>query len=318
MAAMAYEKRLCILKQLKKGFSADGGLLTGAVYAERSGSELTVTPKIAGLAPLREGRYALAVWVGGARYCLELKGNTPLRVPEAPSLAEGFSVLLCFVRGEAEPVAFGCCGSAPSEYASLLSVFQTAVRREVAPLPEPFRDSAASEPFRAAENNYEPPARSLGQYDDEAIASSDYYEMTGGADSGNGDAAFPESAPQSENVNSDERAIPPFRLSRKGLTYYNQIAAKLKETMARFPRDERLCGIFPQSEWVKTSSGALLGVIYFEGLPRFLCVAMETEPPEEAKEASVFVPLTPYSDEEGMFVVFQDADTGEYVKVENS
>ena len=27
---MAYEKRVCVLKQVKKGFSADGGALTGA------------------------------------------------------------------------------------------------------------------------------------------------------------------------------------------------------------------------------------------------------------------------------------------------
>ena len=62
---MAYEKRLCVLKQIKKGFSADGSPLSGAVYAERMGSELTVTPRLAGIAPVKEGRYALAVWAGG-------------------------------------------------------------------------------------------------------------------------------------------------------------------------------------------------------------------------------------------------------------
>ena len=57
---MAYEKRVCVLKQMKKGFAADGGDLSGAVYAERLGSELTVTPRLLGLSPLKEGRYALA------------------------------------------------------------------------------------------------------------------------------------------------------------------------------------------------------------------------------------------------------------------
>ena len=51
---MAYEKRVCVVKQIKKGFSADGGALTGAVYAERLGGELTITPRIAGLSPLRD------------------------------------------------------------------------------------------------------------------------------------------------------------------------------------------------------------------------------------------------------------------------
>ena len=89
---MAYEKKLCILKQIGKGFTADGMPLMGAVYAERLGSDLTLTPRIAGLAPLREGRYALAAVVGRKEYCLELKGNTALRVPACPSLENGFAV----------------------------------------------------------------------------------------------------------------------------------------------------------------------------------------------------------------------------------
>ena len=93
---MAYEKRVCVLKQVKKGFSADGGALTGAVYAERLGSDLTLTPKIAGIAPLREGRYAFAVWVGGQTYCVEYGAS--MRIANAPSLSRGISVLLCFIR----------------------------------------------------------------------------------------------------------------------------------------------------------------------------------------------------------------------------
>ena len=127
---MAYEKKLCILKQIGKGFTADGMPLMGAVYAERLGSELTITPRIAGLAPLKEGRYALAVLVGRKEYCLELKGNTALRVPDCPSLEGGFAVLLCFVSREAEPVAFGSCGSAPDDYTALLDAFRSLPERE--------------------------------------------------------------------------------------------------------------------------------------------------------------------------------------------
>ena len=39
---MSYEKRVAVLKQINKGFSADGGALSGAVYLERFGRELTV------------------------------------------------------------------------------------------------------------------------------------------------------------------------------------------------------------------------------------------------------------------------------------
>ena len=69
-----------------------------------------------------------------------------------------------------------------------------------------------------------------------------------------------------------------------------------------------------------SSNGALIGIIYEEGIPRYLCVAASAseETPEEMKARGVFVPATCFSDDEGYYVVFQDADTGEYVRVSDS
>ena len=110
-----------------------------------------------------------------------------------------------------------------------------------------------------------------------------------------------------------------LRTPRRAAPYYHEVKAKLDEAFAKFPRDERLKAIFPMSEWVN-SEGALLGVIYEEGTPRYLCVAVEAkeEPPAEVKERGVFVPRTQFSDEEGFYVVFQDADTGDYVRVQDA
>ncbi len=324
---MSYEKRLCILKQIKKGFTADGSPLTGAVYAERMGSELTVTPRIAGLAPVGEGRYALAVRVGEKGYCLELKGNEALRVPDAPSLERGFSALLCFVRGAAEPIAFGACGGAPDDAGLLLALFEGP---GPAGLPRPGGHSAPQTSFpepapRITEQertsndfSYPPdngPGTSRPRYDDEAIADADYYLPEGAAhaDAPAEGAGAPPKDGAETCPDDEDHAVHPFK-RRGGLSYYREIAPKLKEAFAKYPKDERLKGTFPHSEWV-AAEGALLGVLYEEGQPRYLCVAMEHEPPAEAKEASIFVPLSPYSDEKGMFVVFQDADTGEYVRV---
>ena len=330
---MAYEKRVCVLKQIKKGFSADGSALTGAVYAERLGTELTVIPKIAA-APLSEGRYCLAVWADGQIFCLEYQNA--VRLENAPSLARGFAALLCFVRGEAEPIAYGGCGEAPRDYGALLSALSRMNGEEGAgekkrkrPLPPPApiqvpggiptvpltptvpfpdeteeaEEAKASYPFR-------------GKYDDEAIATSDYFCISE-SDEDDGAASRREKETQAagDRASKDESGsahIPP----RGSLTYYHEVKERLDEAFQKFPRDERLKAIFPMSEWVN-SEGALLGVIYEEGKPRYLCVAVEAlkEPPEEVKERGVFVPKTQCSDEEGFYVVFQDADTGEYVRV---
>ncbi len=313
---MAYEKRLCILKQLKNGFTADGGPLSGAVYAERMNGELILTPRIAGIAPVQNGRYALAVRVGTSDYCLELKGNTALRVPSSPSLEGGFAALLCFVRsaGNAEPVAYGYCGKASPLYEPLLAVFKAAEKPPVFPpmpnspfeQPTPVNPQIPRAPIPVLPGEIpeeeEESASSAGGYDDEAIAEADYFSERLSECDDHPNASEPE-------------AVTPLRLVRGGLTYYNEVRDRLTAAMKKYPRDERLRAVFPQSEWVRTDT-ALLGIIYAEGVPRYLCVAVESEttPPEALKDACVFVPKSYFDDGEGFFIVFQDAETGEYVK----
>lgn len=346
---MAYEKRVCVLKQIKKGFSADGGLLSGAVYAERLGDTLTVTPRIAGLAPVKEGAYALSVWVGGQAYCMEFQGREPLRVNGAPSLKDGFSALVAYVRGEAEPVAYGFCGTAPSSCRALLSAFQEekgkaikGEKKKGAPAPVPLPPTELPSPapnvplapgvpvpngapdYNEGETKDSAPpfrGREGAKYDDEAIAASDYFSCA--AHENEGTANFGETA-EGEAAHGraaceDDGAVRPIGYPRGTLTYYNEVRERIEKAFRKFPRDTRLLSAFPQSEWVN-SSGAMLGVIYEKGTPRYLCVAVEKsgDPPENMKEHAVFVPATPFSDETGFYVVFQDADTGEYVHVSQS
>ena len=339
---MAYEKKLCILKQIGKGYTADGMPLMGAVYAERLGSELTLTPRIAGLAPLREGRYALAAVVGRKEYCLELRGSTALRVPDCPPLENGFAVLLCFIGEEIEPVAFGRCGSAPDDFRQLLTIFRSENRRSAplrphTPTAEDREDKAAAvapkeeqdkeqrimpppmpptgvpgipgtpgTPFAPVvplpEEPADPPEEETQQggslpreadragYDDEALAGKNYY-------------ASPET---SETPPED----PP-----RALTYFESIRPRMEEAFRKGTPDTRLCRALPHSEWTLWE-GALLGIVYHLGVPRYVCLAVEAqgEKPPEMEERAVFVPSSPYSDDEGFYVAFQDAATGEFVK----
>ncbi len=307
---MAYEKRVCVLKQIKKGFSADGSALTGAVYAERLGGVLTISAKISA-APLNNGRYCIAIWADGQTYCFEYEKVITLE--NAPTLARGFSALLCFVKGEAEPVAYGVCGDAPRNYSLLLD----AIMRMEEPQEKKRKRSQVPEKDETREDE-SASACFQGKYDDEAIAATDYFALSQSDEDDGADAGGKEqtkAAQARHDAAKDEGGVshlPP----RGSLTYYNEVKEKLDEVFATRPKDERLKAIFPMSEWVN-SEGALLGVIYEDGLPRYLCVAVEAmqEPPQEIKERGVFVPRTQFSDEEGFYVVFQDADTGEYVRV---
>lgn len=326
---MAYEKRVCVMKQLKKGFSADGGLLSGAVYCERLGSELTVTPRILGLSPLREGRYVLVVRAEGKDIFLELKGSETIRVSDAPSIKSGVAVLLCFVRGDAEAVAFGACGIASSDYRPMLEALVTGGKRRPIPAPlppvqipgspAPNVPLAPGVPLPGEEDS--PPFREqAAAYNDEAIAASDYFAPAqGNADEAGTGIPQAQEGTAAGDCHSQEDAANGFLRTGGSLTYYKEVRERLTAVMEKYPPDTRLKGAFPQSEWVR-SDGALLGIVYEEGIPRYLCVAVEKngDPPEDMKENCAFVPASPFSDDEGFWVVFQDADTGAYVKVSDN
>ena len=336
---MSYEKRVCILRQVRKGFSADGSALTGAVYCERLGEELTVTPRIAALSPLRDGRYALYLWADGKIFCLELRGGAPLHIEHAPTLAHGVAARLCFVKGEAQPVAFGRCGDAPERYAALLDgecprripvplppVQTPAPAPNVplapaVPLPEfpPEEEDGAKKGGASRKKSAAPSGeggasspqsgRAAARYDDDALAAGDYF-----AHAGDGDEKTAAAGAAQDGAAADGDAGDLLLRPRKSLTYYRSVKEKLDAAFASGERDTRLCAVFPRSEWVKKGN-ALLGLVWQEDGLRWLCVAAEGERPKEMGERAVFVPAAPFSDERGFWVVFQDADTGEYVTV---
>ena len=229
-----YEKRVCIVKQLRKGFSADGGTLSGAVYAERIGRELTVTPRVP-LPPPGDGTYLLILRVQDRTFVFSL-GEGAIRAEDAPSVREGFAALICHAGQDVEPVAFGRCGRCTAGAEQLLSEAQK--KRPAIPLPP-------NELPAIGPNVLPAPGVPLP------------------------DPAFP---PEKEGYD-----------------------------------DEALA----DSEWVRKGD-ALLGVVCEEGVPRYLCVAVR-ERPAALSDKAVFVPLSPFTEEEGYWIVFQDADTGEYV-----
>ncbi len=318
---MSYEKRICVLKQVKKGFSADGAPLTGVVYAERLGTVLTITPRIAGLSPVKEGRYVLFLWADGKTFCMELKGNAALTVEDAPSIKAGFAALLCFSRGEPVPVAFGRCGAAPGRYPALLESEPQPkkTRRPAVPMPptelpvptSPNVPHAPTPPLPEQLPDERSPRgeRAAARYQDEAIAEENYFRAAGDDDA---ETASPLREKAGAAASADESHL--LASPRGSLTYYYEVKEKLDAAFAKYPRDATLLAAFPHSEWVKTER-ALLGVICERGIPRYLCVAAEgKDPPDAMKERAVFVPVSQFSDGEGLWVVFQDADTGEYVR----
>ncbi len=292
---MAYEKRLCVLKQIKKGFSADGKPLSGAIHAERLGETLTLTLRLLDFAPVKEGRYALAVKVEKKTYLFDI-GEGELRVENCPSLKDGFSVLVCFIRAEIEPVAFGFCGGASNDYIPLLNALSM-----------------------RGEDKKKKQSKKKEEFNDEAIAEDNYYEReknTGKSHENETSALDSKGAKEEEKVQSftcvhDGDESENLFLFPKKDEYYQSIKERLERAFSKYPSDERYKEVFPTSKWVN-AEGTLLGIIYEGNVPLYLCVATK-EPPEEKKEGARFVPFHPFLESDGMYVLFQSAQTGEVV-----
>lgn len=337
---MAYEKRVAVLKQVGKGFSADGNALSGAVYLERFGTELKIKVQAAGLAAVKEGRYALVLKVEEKTFCLSLGRGEELTAPDAPSIGNGFGVLIAFVRDEAQPVAYGSCGRNTAGVKELLNALSETEKKGGIPVipapPVEFPPLAPNVPRaptvplpgdipeEEAPDDRAPFREGAVAYDDEAIAESDYFFERVQAGNRNENAAGEgkgkgRKASGGNDLKEDDNAVNPFLVTKGKLTYYKKVRESLESAFRKFPPDTRLLKVFPRSEWVRTES-ALLGVIYHNGQPRYLCVAVEKsgDAPEEMKEHCTFVPESPFSDEEGFYIVFQDADSGAYVTIGKS
>ena len=103
----AYLKKIAVIKQVKGGFSADGGSVSGLVKAETYAGFLKVEASLINFAPLTEGRYVLGITDGlntvtfeGLTYEGERQFN----------LSSGFAFLVCFCNNTVAPVASASCG----------------------------------------------------------------------------------------------------------------------------------------------------------------------------------------------------------------
>ena len=172
-------------------------------------------------------------------------------------------------------------------------------------------------------------------YNDENVATENYYQKEEENEqieySENLQNAYAESAAKkqnekaqtnpAENGNAD-RVLHPFKTDSDG--YYLAVKGELDELFRTYPRDKTLNGAFSCSEWVRLKGTAkqpqyLVGVLYDDGRAKYVCYALAADknnPPDEIKNVCTFVPCSALKEQEGFFVIFQSAATGECIKPE--
>ena len=345
---MNYVKKMCILRQVKQGFSGDGKALSGLIKVEQYGKNLAVEVSVINFAPLVSGEYYCLLSDGrGKTETLALRGKSLFNILSDLDVSRGFCAVVCYVKNEIVPVAYGVNGNGSYDWRSILNaalppVFPQNSRenrvdnhvdkhvdnRIENPM-DKANESAMAEATEAVKNSV------AGDYDDEVVATENYYreaehgqgvlqEVSGDAHDESGVEKQDEKAGLDSAKNDDaENVLHPFKQGGDG--YYRHVKSEIDELFSSYPPDDTLSDAFACSKWVRVQQENgkeyLVGVLYEGGEAQYICYALPAEdknsPPAEIAEVCSFVPCTVFEGSEGYFVIFQSAATGECVKPES-
>lgn len=336
---MNYVKKMCILRQIRQGFSADGNALSGLIKVEQYGKNLAVEVSIINFAPLTSGDYYCLLSDGkGKTEMLLLRGKSIFNILTDMDVSGGFCGVVCHVKNEVVPIAYGINGNGNYDWRAILNATLPPVFPKTAPTPTPvapeIAKADASEP--KTPSVAPPPREPISAYDDETVATENYYEekkdereQLEQTRQNAHDKSAAESEDEKEGSNSKEdgdaaRVLHPFARDTDG--YYLSVKAEIDALFEKYPRDDTLKGAFLCSEWVRVKGEEkapqyLVGVLYEDGKARYICYALAAQnpdsPPDEIKSVCSFVPTTPFEDSVGFFVIFQSAVSGECIKPQN-
>ena len=346
---MNYVKKMCILRQIKQGFSTDGKPLTGLVKAEQYGKNLAAEVSVMNFAPLTGGEYFCLLSDGkGKTEMLALRGKSLFNLLTDMDISEGFCAVICLIQTEVIPIAYGVNGNRVFDWRAILNatlppVFPQNPPKNTPTAPDYFPQNPAQEqPVNPPEilpvpisqpQEKEKPADEENGYNDERVAEENYYEVKENERQlseeiiENAYTTRPdkEQRPQKganapQNVDASG-VLHPFALQPDG--YYLSVKGEIDELFRTYPRDYSLKGAFAASEWVRIRGDAnapqyLVGVLYEDGKATHICYALaaqdKTQPPEEIKGVCTFVPNSVFHDGQGFFVIFQSATSGECIK----
>ncbi len=340
---MNYVKKMCILRQARQGFSGDGKALSGLIKIEQYGKNLAIEVSVINFAPLISGEYYCLISDGkGKTEMLSLRGKSLFNILSDLDISRGFCGVICYVKNDVVPVAYGINGNGSYDWKRILNaalppVFPKSEKQERAETA--VADTIETEEMQENEPTvYEPNEEIPSLYDDETVATENYYQEKEEKEKENERELFSEArgnalaqseaenerektgANASENVDAHDLRHP-FETDGDG--YYRAVKGEIDELFEKYPRDQTLVGAFSCSEWVRVKGEEnapeyLVGVIYDDGKAKYICYALFAEnknaPPEEIKDACTFVPVSAFSGDKGFFVIFQSATTGECIK----
>lgn len=315
-----YVKKIAVVKQIKSGFSADGGNLSGLVKAETYAGFLKVEVSLINFAPLTEGRYVLGISDGLNFVTFE---GLSYEGEEAINLSSGFAFLVCFCHNGVAPIASAACGQMAC---ALPDLKEEMTKRENASPAKDGKNGAA--------------------YDDEAITEVNYFEnayeggpalraaetqkedgRAGGKDETSARTGeVEEERGLKETAAAKDKRDNKERRSKGGLSggdFYSRMEGDIKRIFSTYPKEAALEKAMEGSRFVKIAYGEdkyyVFGVLTVEGKPRYVCYGVPAKsaenPPPSLKGCASYIPVESENGVGGYWMTYQDAATGVSIQI---
>lgn len=292
---MNYDKKVCVLKQIESGYSVANKTLGGIVSVERENENFTLNLSLINFYALDGGEYYFYLTDGEDGFYAFNMGV----LPRYNSLAvESF----CLKNG------FSCGVAVVKNNIPLLVAYAKTSECNV----------SVSE-LKKSIFNYHASLTPKQAYNDEAVATENYYEFDSDSISAEGfdntvTIDSPTTANDDEEDSEEFNEFNPFFVKEKD---------ELENLFNKFPIDYGLTSLFPDSKWVKINYAVdkyyLVGVVKENGKEKYICYGVpakyKEKAPAEISEYCSFIPLSLFDlTGDGYFIMFQDAVTGKCIK----
>ncbi len=341
---MSYEKKVLVLRQIADGYSLGGKQVSGIVRVECENGVCDFYLSLINLLSVNDGSYHLFIADTNKKIYTFDVGKRPTSIAKkllpCPDLSKGLAVSLCFIRDNLPyQVLGGASPDCPVNLAKLNSIVADtclssfkAQQKEAVPCDQSSNTSKPVETPLDCEFN-------PTTYDDEAVATENYFDTDQKIqnklnaikewdfeDCSYEDELFDSPSKEETSKKQTCGCQPKNEASfctggefSQKTPYYLTAKSELQELFDKFPPENCLKGIFPDSRWVKINYAQnkyyLVGVIKENQTEKYICYGVPARysqtPPKELAGFCSFIPLSVYDMHgDGFWMIFQDAVTG--------
>lgn len=365
---MRYSKKIVVLKEITQGFSVCKKPVSGIVRVEIEDGVANLFLSFVNFRASGRGTYAFFLTDGEKTpfyYELGARPTSFARVMERlPDIEKGFAAGVCFVADDLPTLAaFGRtdeCELTVTDMKSLSAEKCLSLRKqrlktaEAVEITESAKvEKAATTATTAKADKKEEPEEIKDEndadltesasfakktdracvYDDEAVATENYYEAEAGENENDG-IQFKNELPYYDGKKEEgKESADAYRAQNEedfgngeeyseSRPYYLTVKDELNEIFSKFPEETSLKKLFPDSEFSRVNYSAdkfyVVGLIKESGEEKYICYgvpgAYSENAPEELAPYCSFIPVSIFDlSGDGYWMMFQSATTGECI-----